>query len=100
MTMALGKEMDGTTVQATVQEMEKVDADCDAAQRSIDNTRSYLGSNWHGAAQSTFISSIDMWQDGLNKVKRGLADLNTAMVAYYQTSVQLEEDRSQNASWT
>ena len=98
--MALGKEVDGATITRTLQEMEKVDADCDAAQRSIDTARGVLDASWHGAAKNTFVASLEIWQQGLNDVKRGLADLNTAMTTFYSQSVRLEEDRSRQASWT
>jgi uncharacterized protein YukE len=98
--MPLGNEVDEATITSTITQMNAADGDCDAAQRSVDATSSYLAANWTGVARDRYISSIQQWQDGLNNVKRGLMMLNTAMTSHYHNSANLEADNSNLASWT
>lgn len=98
--MPLGNEVDAATITRTISEMNTTDGQCDAAQRAVDATASFLDSQWHGEAKAAFITSIQQWQEGLNQVKRGLQDLNVAMTSYYQSTAQLEQDNSQLATWT
>jgi WXG100 family type VII secretion target len=96
----LGTEVDGETIHRTIQAMLQTDAQCDAAQRAVDNTTSYLNTQWHGTAANQFTGSIQRWQDGLNQVKRGLRDLNAAMESHYQTTATVEDDNTTRATWT
>jgi WXG100 family type VII secretion target len=97
----LGTEVDGDTINRTIQTMLQTDAQCDAAQRAVDNTNSYLTSQWHGQAANQFTASIARWQDGLRQVQSGLRDLNTAMETHYHTTATIEDDNSgRAASWT
>ncbi|HWS31759.1 MAG TPA: WXG100 family type VII secretion target [Actinoplanes sp.] len=98
--MTLGNQVDDTTTQHVINAMNDADAQCDAAQLAVDNTASYLSSQWTGEASSAFNASIQDWLTGLARVKQGLADLNSAMGTYYQQSIQLEADNSSLATWT
>ncbi|OKI85865.1 hypothetical protein A6A27_40115 [Micromonospora sp. CB01531] len=98
--MPLGHEVDGETISKTIQAMNDVDADCDAAQRAVNDTASYLRTQWHGDASNQFTASIHDWQEGLNMVKQGLQELNAAMGTYYQQTAQIENDNSMAATWT
>ncbi|KWV32372.1 WXG100 family type VII secretion target [Micromonospora rifamycinica] len=98
--MPLGNEVDEQTIRNTISAMNQTDAQCDAAQRAVDNTSSFLDTQWRGEAKTTFTTSIQQWLEGLSKVKQGLLDLNTAMTSHYQTSAQVEQDNALSASWT
>lgn len=96
----LGTEVDGDTINRTIQTMTQTDAQCDAAQRAVDNTASYLNSQWHGTAANQFRTSLARWQEGLNQVKQGLRELNVAMESHYKITASIEDDNAARASWT
>ena len=98
--MPLGNQVDGFAITGTINQMTAADADCDAAQTSIEATASYLTANWTGGASTIFRNSIAEWQDGLNNVKLGLRNLNDAMASHYHQSINLEDDNAQRATWT
>lgn len=98
--MPLGTEMNEETTRQMMAAMTETDGHCDAAQRSVDATSSYLDANWHGDAKNKFTGSIQEWQTGLLQVKQGLNDLNQAMTTYYTQSIQLEQDNTSLATWT
>lgn len=98
--MTLGNQVDDATTQTLLGAMNEADAQCDAAQRAVDSTASYLMTQWTGDASGAFNNSIQNWMSGLAQVKRGLLDLNSAMSTFYQQSAQLEADNSDLASWT
>jgi WXG100 family type VII secretion target len=98
--MPLGTEMNEEVTRHMMAAMNQTDADCDAAQRAVDATSSYLDANWHGDAKNKFTGSIQQWQEALSQVKNGLRELNQAMNTYYTQSIQLEQDNSSLASWT
>jgi uncharacterized protein YukE len=98
--MPLGNEVDQATITSTINQMTAADAECDAAQTSVEATASYLTANWTGGASTIFRNAIAEWQDGLNNVKLGLRNLNDAMTNHYHTSMNLEDDNTQLATWT
>lgn len=93
-------QVDDATTRRLMDAMTQMDADCDAAQQSVDSTAAYLRTQWNGNASGFFNGSLQQWQEGLLEVRRTLNDLNTAMSGAYDISIRLEEDNSASASWT
>ncbi|MEV7737581.1 WXG100 family type VII secretion target [Streptomyces sp. NPDC088921] len=98
--MALQNQVDDATVRRMMGGLTRTDADCDAAQRSVDASRSYLTSQWDGQAANTYSSALGNWLAGLAKVQRGVRELVDAMHTYYGQTNVTEADNTQSASWT
>lgn len=92
--------VDEATIRQTIQQLTTADAECDAAQRSVTNTTSYLMANWSGEAAGQFADSIAGWQAGLSNVILGLRQLNGAMNDHYQNTHVVEQDNTNLATWT
>jgi WXG100 family type VII secretion target len=98
--MALQNQVDDAAVRQMVAALQRTDADCDAAMRAVNSSTSYLDSVWKGDAANRYRSALQDWTEGLNRVQRGVRELNDAMTQYYHSSAQVEDDNSAAASWT
>ncbi len=92
--MAMQNQVDEAAVRQMIVALERTDADCDAAMRGVNGSISYLDSVWHGNAPSRYRSALHDWIEGLNRVQRGVRELNEAMGAHYHASARVEQDNS------
>jgi uncharacterized protein YukE len=97
--MALENQVTDVDIQLLVRGMERTDADCDAAQKSVTGCSEYLMSVWKGDAAARYGNALAAWQGGLTKVQLGLRELQAAMSQHYQISNHVEGDASASASW-
>ncbi len=79
--------------------MLNTDAACDAGRKSVEATKSALGSHWTGEAAATFVQSVSDWENGLTTVQNAIKELGDAMGQKQRITAMVESDNSSRAQW-
>ncbi|MFG2042306.1 WXG100 family type VII secretion target [Dactylosporangium sp. NPDC048998] len=97
MTNPLANTVDDATITATLHAFETTMAQVNAAIQSVDAVSGSV--QWTGVAATTYRNSLAEWIGGVQQVRSGLEQLQTAMTQHLNISTNTEDEAATNAKW-